>query len=116
MQAVQNERLHVSEIVFYKLGTIQLANGTNLTAKNPCIVMITMTGNIVKQIAVSDPTQKLQSLQFQLTVPLTTSRNNWKTTWNKEGKFSLIEVNLPTAGEAGKSVVMEITDKTKQEQ
>jgi chondroitin AC lyase len=111
MQAVQNKRLQVSQVVFYQPGTIILSPGIRLTAKSPCMVMIRMNGNRVERLSVSDPTQKLQSLQFQINTPIKATSNNWRSTWNKETASSVIEVDLPTEGEAGKSVVLEMKSK-----
>jgi chondroitin AC lyase len=111
MQAVQNKNLNISEVVFYKPGTIKLSANVSLTAKEPCIVMLKMAGKTVERIAASDPTQKSKTLQLQVTAPINASGENWRATWNKESKSSLIEVNLPTEGLAGKSVVMNIANK-----
>jgi chondroitin AC lyase len=111
IQAVQNKNLNISEVVFYTPGTIKLSGSVSLTAKEPCIVMVKMTGNMIEKISVSDPTEKLKSLQLQTTVPIQASGNKWQASWDKANKLSTIEVDLPTEGLAGKSVVMEMTDK-----
>ncbi len=111
VQAVQNKSLNISEVVFYQPGTIKLSGNISLTAKEPCIVMIRMVGNAIEKMAVSDPTQKLKSLQLQITAPVQASGNNWRVAWNKESKSSIINVDLPAEGLAGKSVVMEMSSK-----
>jgi chondroitin AC lyase len=111
IQAVQNINLHVSEVVFYQPGTIKLPGNINLTSKNPCIIMIKMAGNAMEKIAVSDPTQKLTSLELQVSIPVDVSGENYRSSWNKDSKLTKIEVDLPAGGNAGKTVIMETRKK-----
>ncbi len=105
---MQNTSLRVSEVVFYQPGTIKLSATLTLTATMPCIVMVRMSGNTIEKIAVSDPAEKLTSLELQVNVPLNLTGDNFRSTWNRDSKFSTIEVDLPAEGNAGKSVVMEM--------
>ena len=111
MQAVQNTNLHVCEVVFYQPGTIKLPGNINLTAKSACIVMVRMAGNAIAKIAVSDPTEKLKTLRFEISTPINLSGDNVRSSWNKDSKSSNIDVDLPVEGYAGKSVVMEVGKK-----
>ncbi|MBD0286250.1 MAG: chondroitin lyase [Flavisolibacter sp.] len=113
MQAVQHNGLQITQVVFYQPGTISLSNALSLTAENSCIVMVRMDGKKIEKIAVSDPTQKLNSLQLKINVTVTGSGNNWRATWDKQNKWSTIQVDLPKEGEAGKSVVLNISGKKK---
>ena len=107
MQAVKHGGLHISYIVFYKPGTIEIEKNMRLTAENPCIVMIKSNGNKIEKIVVSDPTQKLASLQLNTTARFESSGKNWKSIWDKEKNSSVIHVDLPTEGNAGQSVIIE---------
>ncbi|MBA4139384.1 MAG: chondroitin lyase [Segetibacter sp.] len=109
MQAVQNKVLNITEVVFYQPGTIKINGNLTLTAESPCIVLIKMGSKGIEKIAVSDPTQKLKSLQLKVNVPVEASGNNWKSDWNKESKVTTIHVDLPTEGYAGQSVLMQLT-------
>ncbi|MEJ7674432.1 MAG: polysaccharide lyase family 8 super-sandwich domain-containing protein [Chitinophagaceae bacterium] len=111
MQAVQNKVLNIIEVVFYQPGTIKVNGNVALTAESPCIVLIRMGSKGIEKIAVSDPTQKLKSLQLKVTAPIQASGNNWRSNWSNEGKASTIQVDLPTEGYAGQSVVMQLTGK-----
>jgi chondroitin AC lyase len=111
MQAVQNRSLNISEVVFYKPGTIKLSANVSLTAKESCIIMLQMAGNLIKKIAVSDPTQKMKTIQLQVTAPVNAAGKSWRSIWNNESKSSTIDVDLPTEGLAGKSVVMDMGNK-----
>jgi chondroitin AC lyase len=108
IQAVQNKELNISEVVFYRPGNIKLANNITLAANSPCIVMIKLKAKTIDEISVSDPTEKLSSIQLLLNVPVKAPGANWHSVWNKEKKETMISIDLPKAEMAGKSVVMEI--------
>jgi chondroitin AC lyase len=111
LQAVQNQPLKTTEMVFYQPGTIKIDGSIALTVESPCIVLVKMGVNSIERIAVSDPTQKLKSLQLKVTAPIENSGKNWKSTWNSESKISTIQVDLPTEGYAGQSAVLEFAAK-----
>jgi chondroitin AC lyase len=106
MQAVQSKELNISEIVFYQPGNIKLGNNLSLATNSPCIVMVKLKGNTIDEISVSDPTEKLSSIQLSVNVPVNASGADWHSLWNKEKKESTISVDLPKAEMAGKTVVI----------
>lgn len=87
LQAVQHTGLERTGIVFYKAGTIKINDQLTLSTTHPCIVMIKAKGATVSAIAVTDPTQKLNSLQLKV---------NERT----------IDASLPTGAEAGSTVIL----------
>jgi chondroitin AC lyase len=107
LQAVQNKLLNLTEVVFYQPGTIKINGNLELKADSPCIVLVKMGVNSIERIAVSDPTQKLKSLQLTVNTPIENSGKNWRSTWNSQSKWSTIQVDLPTEGYAGQSAVLE---------
>lgn len=108
IQAVQHKGSGISHIVFYKAGTVKISNDINLTADNPCMVIIKAGGKSVEEVSVSDPTRKLNAVQLTLSAPFKGSETNWQSAWNKETKTSTININLPKAEKAGSSVVMKV--------
>jgi chondroitin AC lyase len=91
IQAVRNKSLQITQVVFYEAGEIKLSEQFSLVVSNPCMVMVSMKGNSIKNIMVSDPGRKLSSLQLTL----------------KQGKKSSeIKVDLPKEGYAGSSVAV----------
>lgn len=104
LQAVQE--LELTEIVFYKPGKITLKKNIELTAKNACIVMVKLKGNVVSEFCVADPTQKLTSLGFELNAPFDLPIPKGRSSWNAEKKLSDIIIQLPADGYAGQSVVL----------
>jgi chondroitin AC lyase len=107
LQAVKHNTLQLTYVVFYKPGSIRIDNTISLIAEEPCIVMIKSNGNRVEKIVVSDPTEKLKWLQLNITTRFESLGKNWKSAWDKERKLSVIKVDLPGEGDAGKSVIIE---------
>lgn len=88
LQAVQHTALERTGIVFYKAGSIKINDKLTLATTQPCIVMVKAQGATVSSIAITDPTQKLSSLQLKV---------NQRT----------IEVSLPTGAEVGSTVMVQ---------
>lgn len=108
MQAVKNKSLDLSQIVFYKAGSLQIATGMNISAKSPCIVMAKLKNGKLTGLSVADPTQKLSSLELEVSGQLQKPGKNFKASWDERRKVTLITVELPKAGMAGQSVVLEM--------
>jgi chondroitin AC lyase len=106
IQAVQSRELNISEVVFYQPGNIKLGNNVILATGSPCVVMVKLKGRTINEISVSDPTEKLSSIQLSVNVPVKASGTDWHSVWNKEKKESTISIDLPGAEKAGKTVVM----------
>ena len=81
-----------------------------LEAVNPCIVMIktNAAGNTIEEIAVTDPTEKLETVQLKVNIPLQYTGKNGNTTWDKGQKATTIQVVLPKGGYAGSTAVLNI--------
>lgn len=108
IQAVQHKSLGISQIVFYKPGTVRISSDVNVIADSPCMIMISMKGKNVQQIVVSDPTEKLKSVTLEISAEIKGSGLQWETTWNASRKTSTLKFNLPTEGMAGQSVLAEM--------
>jgi chondroitin AC lyase len=106
LQAVQHKSLNETGIVFYKAGKIAISKGMVVSAENPCLVMVKTRGDSIEKIIVSDPTAKLQTIQLAVTCNVKGKGALWKAEWDAHKKKSLITINLPSEGEAGKTVVL----------
>ncbi|HET9486343.1 MAG TPA: polysaccharide lyase family 8 super-sandwich domain-containing protein, partial [Chryseosolibacter sp.] len=105
MQAVSHKVLNRSFIVFYAPGRIEVGDHISISAASPCIVMLKTNGKSIEQIAVSDPSRKLEGIQLTTSAMVEGSGKEWKSAWNKKEKMSVIDIELPKLGESGKSVV-----------
>lgn len=108
VQAVQHKGLNRTEIVFYKSGSLKISNALTIQAGNACMVMIKTNGKNIEELAVSDPTRKLKTLQVSINSPISGIGDHWRATWNSESKISIIEVYLPAEGYAGQTVVLNL--------
>jgi chondroitin AC lyase len=107
LQAVRNQPLGITQAVFYSPGKVALGDGITLSVENPCIVMVKMNGKKISKVSVVDPTHKLSSLKLTVNTKLEGSGENWSIA-QQGNKESVINVQLPTAGYAGQTVVMEM--------
>lgn len=108
IQAVQHKGLNISQLVFYKPGKINIGADISIAAESACIIMVKTNGKKITKIAVSDPTEKLKSLQFEISSRVEGSGKNWKAIWDEGKKASVINVELPTEGYAGQTMILAI--------
>ena len=109
MQAVRHRGLNRTEIVFYTPGKIEVNKDITLAVDQPCIVMVRANEKSIEQIAVSDPTQKLTTVQVRTSAVIEGSGDTWQSTYNKKEKESVIDITLPSDGYAGQSTVLNLT-------
>lgn len=107
MQAVRHRKLNRSQIVFYTPGEIKL-DDVVLSVNAPCMVMVRASGKSIDQIAVVDPTQKLQGIQVKTSAVIEGSGEDWNATWDKKQKVSTLDIQLPSGGYAGQTVVLNL--------
>lgn len=107
VQAVVHQGLGISQVVFYQAGEIRITKNLALEAHSPCMVMLKTNGKTIHEIAVSDPSRKLNKLHLEVTAPVEGSGSSWSAAWDKKIKTSLIQLDLPQEGYAGMSVVLE---------
>ena len=106
IQAVENNRLHLFEAVFYQAGRLSLANGLRLEMKDPGIVMIHTTGTSVQSLSVSDPTRQLKKMHLTLSAHLQGEGKGFQVHWDDQRKVSVVSIDLPQDVYAGKSVTI----------
>jgi chondroitin AC lyase len=107
IQAVQHLGLDLTQIVYYKAGTVEISKDLKISINQPGVVMIQMANSKIQKISVADPTRKLDDHILNITGRFEGSGKDWKSTWNKKDRISEIVVQLPQDGLAGKSVVMQ---------
>jgi chondroitin AC lyase len=105
-QAVLQAGLSRAAVVFYEAGKIKIGDQVVLRAESPCMVLVKITGKYIESLSVSDPSRKLEHLQLKTSCEIKGSGDGWNAVWDKKEKSSLIDVDLPRGGYAGKSVVI----------
>ena len=107
VQAVYHRGLGRAQVVFYSPGKVKL-DDVVLSVNHPCIVMVKTTGESIDHLAIADPTHKLTGIQVKTSASVETSGEGWQSTWDKKEKQSTIDIQLPSDGYAGQSVVLNL--------
>jgi chondroitin AC lyase len=102
IQAVHHRILNITQIHFYKAGTLQLDNSTTLTVDHPCAVMLIEKDSII-EISVGNPLCESDNPKYiilSINKHLTGNNIEW------DGNTSTIKMELPQGDFAGESVVL----------
>ena len=102
VQAVYHKDLKIMQAIFFKAGSITLANGNLLTVNKPCAIMIKEIGSTY-QISLGNPlceTSNPASIILTVNTKLLGENIIW------DGTVSTIKINLPQGDYAGKSVTV----------
>lgn len=103
MQAVVTTDASLGGAIFYKAGKIKLLS--NIEVDKPCIVMMKKEKGVL-QLSLADPTQKLEQIKLTLDGKFDTKDSGYNLK-AEQGKTILV-VNLPKGGEAGKTVALSL--------
>lgn len=106
VQGAYHRDLNRAQMVFYQPGKVKVTDEVMLSTESPCMVMLKMNGKMIEQISVSDPSRRLKTLEMKITAIVEGSGTNWHAEWDKEEKLSVIRIELPEEGDAGKSVLI----------
>ncbi|MCE7043219.1 polysaccharide lyase family 8 super-sandwich domain-containing protein [Dyadobacter sp. CY312] len=110
LQAVEHAGLGIAQAVLYKPGKVQFSNGLIVSADNPCLIMLSRSGDKIKSITVSDPTGKLKKLKIEVNSKLAGTGAHWQTTYDSSLQISTISFSLPEEGMAGKSITADVVN------
>lgn len=111
LQAVQHTQLNLTQAIFFAAGSLDIAKGLALTMDQPGMVMVKTDGRTVQRLTVADPTRKLRRYQLTLSTRLEGRGSNWTCVWDDSAKLSRLTIELPEAGLAGKSVIVDLNAK-----
>jgi chondroitin AC lyase len=100
IQAVKHRKLKISQIAFFKSGSLKIDQKTTVTTNKPCLVMVRQVAGEFR-LAISDPTQKLKTIKVGVSGKL----QGKGCTYDPQKNISTVSLTLPTGGYAGKSIV-----------
>ena len=100
IQAVKFLNTNITEIVFYKAGSIYINNSTTVSVDKPAIVMVCESKNKYK-ISVADPNQEQEKIILTINDKVKPDKD---IIWDSKSENSVITFNLPTQLFSGKSV------------
>jgi chondroitin AC lyase len=113
IQAVKNTGLNISQVVFYKSGTVHLEDNLKLISGGPGMVMVKTASGKITEISVADPNRELDGVNLFLSAKIEKEESNFKSVWNEKTGMSEIWIDLPDGNYAGQSVTVQLnhTDK-----
>ena len=108
IQAVKNKALDICQVVFYKAGEVEVADGFKLVSDNPGIVILKMDGNKVTKISVSDPNRELNNYHLSISEKIEDPGQYLDAVWDAKKKLSHITIRLPQKNYRGASVSIKL--------
>jgi chondroitin AC lyase len=104
IQAVEHTKLGISQIAFYEAGELEMSNGTEVRMDGPGMVLIRMNGERIKELSVSDPSRKLDTITLTVSGIYNASGDGFHMAPDRSNDSTTIAVTLPEGVYAGKSV------------
>jgi chondroitin AC lyase len=107
IQAVRNNSMGITQIVFYKGNSITLGDDKMISVDGPAILMLKSTNGQIAEIVVSDPTRT----QSHLTISLSGAydvNESIESNYSSENRTTLIRIPLPQGVFAGKSTIVNL--------
>jgi chondroitin AC lyase len=100
LQAVKHKTLPITQLIFYKAGSLVIPGDYTVNATSPCAVMIKRTGDDL-EISIANPkceSGNPASMSISITKKLTGPGSTW------DGSKSTLVFNLPQGNYAGQTV------------
>ncbi len=108
IQAVKNNALGLCQVVFYKAGEIEIADGYKLVSDSPGIVMLKMEGNKATKISVADPNRELDNFHLSVSEKIENRGEFLNADWDAEQELTHITIRLPRKNYRGASITMKL--------
>ncbi len=104
MQAVKHSQLGITQLAFYKAGTIEIEKGTQVSLDSQGMAMLKLQGGRLKELTLSDPSRKLNRILLSVTGIYPAKGVNYRAVVNEDQHSTLFIVDLPQGVYSGKSV------------
>jgi chondroitin AC lyase len=108
LQAVRQSKLGISQLAFYKAGSIDVEKGVNVRVDSPGMVMLKTDGGKLTAVTLADPSRKLSRILLTVSGIYRTQGEGYKTIIDEKQKSTLFIVDLPQGVYAGKSADIKI--------
>ena len=106
IQAVKNKALDMCQVIFYKAGEVEVADGFKLVSDNPGIVMLKMDGNKVTKISVADPNRELDNYHLSISEKIENPGQYLDAVWDSKKELTHITIRLPQKNYRGASTTI----------
>jgi len=108
IQAVKHSKLEIIQIAFYKAGEVEISSDTKVRMDSQGMAMLTMKGNKIEKLSVSDPSRKLSTIAVTVSGHYHSQGDGFLTIPNKNEDTTVVLVDLPQGVYAGKSITAEL--------
>ncbi len=108
LQAVKNNALNITQIVFYKAGEIQITENLKLIADSPGIIMVKTNGAMLIELSAADPNRKLGKMHISVSAKIEKHTDNINAIWDENRGMTGISIQLPQGDYTGKSVTVKL--------
>ncbi|GAA4450865.1 polysaccharide lyase 8 family protein [Nibrella saemangeumensis] len=108
VQAVRHSKLGITQLAFYKAGTMEIEKGVNVSMDSQGMAMLKMQGGRLKELTVADPSRKLNRIMLSVTGTYKAKGDNYRTLVDEEHNSTLFIVDLPQRVYSGKSVHLKV--------
>ncbi|CCH53983.1 hypothetical protein BN8_03120 [Fibrisoma limi BUZ 3] len=108
LQGVKHGQSGVTQVAFYKAGTVDIEKGIKVGLDSQGMAMLKMQGGRLKELTVADPSRKLNRMVLSVTGLYNVKGENYRTLVDAEQNTTLFIVDLPQGVYTGKSVSLRI--------
>ncbi|RIV20062.1 chondroitin lyase [Fibrisoma montanum] len=108
LQAVKHGQAGITQLAFYKAGTVDIAQGVKVGLDSQGMAMLKMQGGRLKELTVADPSRKLNRMVLSVTGLYNGKGENYRTLVDAEQNTTLFIVDLPQGVYTGKSVSLKV--------
>jgi len=108
MQAVKHSELGISQIVFFRAGVVEIADGTEVGMSSHGMAMAKMEGGRIRELSVSDPLRTLSRITVSVSGIYDSHGENFSTRPNRSKNSTTVTIDLPQGVYAGKSVTVRL--------
>ncbi|WP_375446045.1 polysaccharide lyase family 8 super-sandwich domain-containing protein [uncultured Fibrella sp.] len=108
LQAVRNRQLEITQIAFYKAGTIDIDKGATIRMDSQGMAMLKMQNGKLTELTLADPSRKLSQITVAVTGIYKSTGTNYRTQVDEKRNSTLFTVDLPQGVYLGSSVQLKL--------
>ena len=108
IQAVKNSKLRITQLAFYKAGSIEIDKGVKVNLDSQGMVMLKMQGGQLKQLTLADPSRKLNRMLVTVSGMYKAQSETFRTILDERRQRTLFIVDVPQGVYLGKSVTISL--------
>ncbi|MGF7216184.1 chondroitin AC lyase [Spirosoma lacussanchae] len=108
LQAVRHGQLGISQLAFYKAGTIEVEKGVSVQMDSQGMAMLTMKNGRLSELTLADPSRMLSRILLSVTGVYKAKGDHFTTLVNEGQNSTLFIVDLPQGVYLGKSVQLKV--------